>query len=77
MEKPVVYCGTCGKPVTKKNAKRFCSRECYLVAHKLEHYQAYLADNSIAYGQQNMQQYKKYFLEEQQHKCAVCGCSDV
>ena len=23
-----------------------------------------------------MQQYKKYFLEEQNHKCAICGCSD-
>lgn len=24
-----------------------------------------------------MQQYKKYFLEEQNHKCAICGCSDT
>lgn len=41
------------------------------------HYQQYLADNSIAWGQQNMQRYKKYFLEEQGHRCAVCGCSDI
>ena len=24
-----------------------------------------------------MQQYKKYFLEEQDHKCAICGCLDI
>ena len=23
-----------------------------------------------------MQRYKKYFLEEQEHKCAICGCTD-
>ena len=24
-----------------------------------------------------MKQYKKYFLEEQGHKCAICGCLDI
>ena len=24
-----------------------------------------------------MQCYKKYFLEEQKHRCAICGCLDV
>ena len=24
-----------------------------------------------------MQCYKKYFLEEQHHCCAICGCSDL
>lgn len=40
------------------------------------HYQEYLKDNSIAWGQKNMQRYKKYFLEEQNHCCAICGMKD-
>lgn len=42
-----------------------------------KHYQEYLKDNSIAWGIRNMQCYKKYFLEEQDHKCAICGCLDI
>ena len=73
------YCRWCGKEITGKGKrnKKFCCRKCYNENHKLEHYKLYLADNSIAWGIQNMQQYKKYFLEEQNHKCAICGCDDV
>jgi RNA polymerase subunit RPABC4/transcription elongation factor Spt4 len=39
-------------------------------------YQEYLKDNSIAWGIKNMQRYKKYFLEEQNHCCAICGMKD-
>ena len=64
------YCPWCGKEITGKNKrfKKYCNKECYLEAHKLEHYKAYLADNSLAWGIQNMQQYKKYFLAEQDYK---------
>ena len=41
-----------------------------------KHYQEYLKDNSIAWGIRNMKQYKKYFLEEQEHCCAICGMKD-
>ena len=41
-----------------------------------KHYQEYLKDNSIAWGIKNMKQYKKYFLEEQNHCCAICGMND-
>jgi hypothetical protein len=41
-----------------------------------KHYQEYLKDNSIAWGIKNMRQYKKYFLEEQEHYCAICGMKD-
>lgn len=70
------YCEVCGKEIRAKNAKRFCCRSCYNEYHRLEHYNQYLKDNSIAYGNQNMQNYKKFFLEEQNHKCAICGCED-
>lgn len=39
-------------------------------------YQEYLKDNSIAWGIKNMQCYKKYFLEEQNHCCAICRMKD-
>lgn len=67
------YCEWCGEKITKKNAKRFCCREHYNLFRKTEYYNKYLEDNSIAYGQKNMQHYKKFFLEEQNYKCAICG----
>ena len=74
-------CEWCGKEIKKTRRKRnnakFCCRKCYLEYHSKERYNAYLQDNSIAYGLQNMQRYKKYFLQEQDHKCAICGMNDT
>ena len=65
------------KTRSNRNNVRFCSRKCYLEYHSREKYERYLKDNSIAYGYQNMQKYKKYFLEEQDYKCAICGMSNT
>ena len=74
-------CLECGQEIIKTRSNRgntkFCSRKCYLEYHSKERYEKYLNDNSIAYGQQNMQRYKKFFLEEQGHKCSICGMSDI
>ena len=74
-------CEWCGKEIEKtrsnRNNTKFCCRKCYLEYHAKERYNAYLQDNSIAYGLQNMQRYKKYFLQEQDHKCAICGRTDI
>lgn len=74
-------CEWCGKEIKKtrsnRNNTKFCCREWYLEYHAKERYNAYLRDNSIAYGLQNMQRYKKYFLQEQDHKCAICGMNDT
>lgn len=70
-------CKWCGKIYSSRGAKYFCSRECYNHYHSQENYQKYLDDNSIAYGFKNMQNYKKYFLEDQNHKCAICGIEDT
>ena len=74
-------CEWCGKEIEKtrsnRNNTKFCCRKCYLEYHAKERYNAYLQDNSIAYGLQNMQRYKKYFLQEQDHKCAICGMNDT
>lgn len=71
-----MICKWCKKEFKKKGNTLFCSRDCYYKFHSKEKYLEYLNDNSIAYGYQNMQNYKKYFLEEQEHKCAICGIED-
>lgn len=54
-----------------------CSAECAGELKSKNHYEKYLADNSIAFEQRNMQNYKKYFLAEQDHKCSICGMEDI
>lgn len=70
-------CKNCGKTFTNKNAKYFCCRECYNQFYSTEHYNSYLQNNDIAYGIQNMSRYKKFFLKEQNYKCAICGISNI
>ena len=53
-----------------------CCSECASELKSKRHYAEYKLDNSIAYGQKNMQRYKKFFLEEQEHKCEICGIED-
>lgn len=74
MEK--LKCEWCGNYIEHKNAKKYCCKQCESAARGYKHYKAYLANNAIASGQKNMQHYKKYFLEEQEHKCAICGMKD-
>ena len=75
---PKVYiCENCGKEFFKqKGSGKFCCSECAAAYRIAAHYNEYLKDNSIAWGQRNMQQYKKHFLEEQNHCCAICGMKD-
>ncbi len=68
-------CLNCGNAVKTSKAK-FCCPQCVNEYKSKQHYAKYKEDNSIAWGIQNMQKYKKYFLEEQNHRCAVCGCID-
>lgn len=74
-------CPNCGnefKP--RKNGRGGVTETCSInCGHELKskrHYQEYKLDNSIAYGQKNMQRYKKWFLAEQENKCAICGIID-
>ena len=71
-------CPNCKKEFQiKKVITECCCSEC---AHELKskrHYEEYKADNSIAYGQKNMQSFKKFFLEVQEHKCSICGIDDT
>lgn len=75
---PRIYvCENCGKEFYKqKGSGKFCCKECSSAYHSKKRYEEYLKDNSITWGQQHMRNYKKYFLEEQNHCCAICGMKD-
>ena len=75
-------CPNCGKDFnTKKDGRggfiECCSQECASALKATRGYEAYLQENSIADGKRNMQTFKKYFLEDQHHKCDICGMEDV
>lgn len=74
-------CLNCGKEFKPNNVKKgeyskYCSQECSTVHRMQENYEKYKLDNSIAYGQKNMRSYKKWFLEEQNYKCDICGINN-
>jgi len=75
-------CPNCGKEFKPAKDGRGGRTECCSISCRGEyqskkHYQEYQLDNSIAYGQKNMQHYKKHFLEEQNHKCSICKMEDM
>lgn len=65
----------------KKNGRggitETCSPKCRGELRSKKNYDKYKEDNSVVFGQSNMQNYKKYFLEEQNHKCAICKQEDI
>ena len=72
-----LVCKECGIKFNSKYRKQFCCRDCYNHFIHTRNYNKYLNDNSIAWGYQNMQHYKKFFLVEQHYKCAICGLSNM
>ena len=54
-----------------------CSVNCRGEYQSKNHYEEYKSDNLVAYGQSNMRTYKKFFLEEQDHKCDICKLEDT
>ena len=67
-------CLNCGKEIKGKN--KFCSFEC---SCEYRHKQAYLdfLTNNERYcnGGYTPKNFKKFFIEEQEGKCAICGCA--
>ena len=75
-------CPNCGNEFTpSKNGRggvtECCCQPCAAELKSKRNYQEYLKDNSIADGRRNMQSFKKFFLEEQKHKCSICGIEDT
>lgn len=71
-----VNCGTKFYPAYNMSGK-YCSNKCQMEYQSKQKYQRYLTHPEEYEGQSNMSWVKKYILEEQEHKCAICGCADT
>lgn len=68
-------CKYCGKEYIPLYAKSmFCSIECASKYKSRMHYLHYLENQNDYYGVTSMRWIKKFILEEQDNKCAICGC---
>lgn len=68
-------CNTEFKPAN--SSTKYCCTKCATEHKSILNYENYKKDNSIVYGNTHMRNYKKYFLEEQDNKCDICGMQNV
>jgi len=67
-------CKNCGKETANK---KFCSPECAFRYKSVSVYKSFLDGTlNIDLKTYNPKSFKKYFLEEQDHKCAICNMED-
>lgn len=73
-------CLNCGKdlPLTYDKRRKFCSNKCQQEFQSREKYLAFLQRDPKAFvdKEENLRWLKKWILEEQDHKCAICGLKD-
>ena len=62
---------------SKNSYGKFCSNQRSGKYRSDLNYNNYLKDNSIANGFKHMRNYKNRFLDEQNHKCSMCGMDNV
>lgn len=71
-------CRNCGKEFISNNSSYgfYCCRKCQQEYQSKEKYENYLKDSEPYRGQNNMRWIRKHVLEEQDHKCSICGMED-
>lgn len=75
--KIISYCKNCGKEfIQKSKTQKYCCSGCSSKGRSKEKYENYLENSEIYQGQENMRWIKSYILEEQNHKCDICGLVD-
>lgn len=59
--------------------KKFCSQKCSDEYRSKKNYKKFLETDGLQTGNPfyNPKNFKKYFLEEQNNKCAICGCEPI
>lgn len=74
----VAICMNCGKEFHPRysSAGMYCSNKCQQEYRSKMKYQDYISNPDKYYGKPSMAWVKKYILEEQGHKCAICGRED-
>lgn len=72
-------CVVCGKTFypDKNVSGKYCSIKCYQIDKVKKKYQNYLKDDSRYNGRTNMSWVKPHILEEQNHRCDICGMIDI
>ena len=72
-------CKNCGKEFIPNSSSYgfYCCKKCQLNYQSREKYENYLKSSEPYRGQNNMRWVKKHILEEQDHKCAICGMEDL
>lgn len=66
------WCRYCNSLITSKSAKKYCNSECATLGRSNDVIQKWLSE-----GKTLPRTAKKYILEEQDHKCLICQCSDT
>ena len=71
-------CEVCGKIFTTKNKNaRFCCNKCSALNAHLNAYNDFLQNNEkYCRGNYTPKGFKQEFLNEQDNKCAICGCKN-
>jgi hypothetical protein len=78
--KPIMYtCLNCGKQFHTEYSsyKKFCSLPCFNEYKKKKHYEDYLKDQERYDKSMHMSWIKPHILQEQNNKCAICGCDST
>lgn len=71
------YCLNCGKDIRGQHASKYCSIKCQHEFQLKEKYNNYLNNQEEFIGKEITYQWlKKIILEEQEHKCSICGMGD-
>lgn len=71
-------CKNCGKEFIPKKTSfgKYCSVKCQFEYQSKEQYKNYLENPQLYYGK-TIRWVKKHILEEQNHKCDICGMEDT
>lgn len=79
-QKPLVkhYCENCGTEIKNKYNKKFCSVQCIGKYQHKKSYEYFLNNpNNYNSGGYIPKQYRDFFMNEQNNKCAICGCEPI
>ena len=70
-------CLNCGKEFHSKHIQKYCSNKCQQEHRSNERYKNYLENQNNFVGREITYQWlKKKIIEEQNHKCDICGLKD-
>lgn len=79
IESKICKCLNCGKEFHPNKASfgKYCSNKCQVEYQSVLKYADYINHPLKYEGQTNMRWVKKFIIEEQKHKCAICGIENT